>query len=99
MGVMVTPFVVSQIQSNRRTESYRGSPSVYPTSGFSRRFPLFVGFLVALASSHVDGTRCFVKPLPMSLLTCLRLYVWMRAWQGGSELEFRDTVDLERLTQ
>jgi len=75
MCVVVTPFMVCQIHSSRRTPRYRGNPSIHPTSDFLRQFLLLGGFLAVFAGGCLGGTHRFVNRLPMCLLTFLGLSI------------------------
>jgi len=80
-GIVATPFMVHQIHSNGGTQVHYNSPSVCPTSDFSRPFLLLRGFLEVFADGCLSGTRCFVNCLPMRLLAFLGLYVGTNVWE------------------
>lgn len=78
MRVVVTPFVVRQVHGSGRARSYRGRPSVYPTSDFPRPFLLLRGFPAVFANRCLGGAYRFVNQLPMFLLTSPGLYIGTR---------------------
>jgi len=100
VGIVATPFVIRQIQSDGQAMSDRRGPNIHITSNFPRVCPFLGSFPLCLADDRIAGTDLLVNQLPMLLLTFLGLCIRTGAWEKrGSALVLEESTYQVELTQ
>ena len=88
MRLVVTPFMVREIESQGRAGSYRAHPTVHPQRFLLPQFLLLGGSLTGW-DSRLGGAGRFVNNLPIRLLAGFGLYMDTGGRIGVSVWEYR----------